>query len=147
MSLHTHDQNGLDHQRTVQGPTPEGRSTWRAIRDGAGAVVGVVLGIAPHVLHHIGLLAGAALITGASGNVLFYLIGLALSIPMLRRLHRHFQTAWAPALAIAVFTGLFSLSAFVIGPAISSTGDSGDDPQPPAPTSPTPSPTVDEHGH
>lgn len=147
MSLHSPDENDLDHQRPDLASTREGRSTWRAIRDGAGAVVGVVLGVAPHVLHHIGLVAGAALITGASGNALFYLIGLALSIPMLRRLHRHFQTAWAPAIAIAVFTGLFSLSAFVIGPAISSTGDNGDDPQRPAPTSPTPSPTVDEHGH
>jgi hypothetical protein len=144
MCLHTHDENGLDHQRTVPGSTREGRSTWRAIRDGIGAVVGVVLGIAPHLLHHIGLLAGAAVITGASGNALFYLIGLALSIPMLLRLYRHFQTAWAPAIAVAVFTGLFSLSAFVIAPAISSTGD---EPQPPAPTNPTQSPTVDEHGH
>jgi len=144
MSLHTHDENGRDHQRPVPGSTREGRSTWRAIRDGVGAVVGVVLGIAPHVLHHIGLLAGAALITGASGNAVFYVIGLALSIPMLLRLYRHFQTAWAPAIAVAVFTGLFSLSAFVIGPAISGTGD---DPPPPAPTNPTPSPTVDEHGH
>jgi hypothetical protein len=144
MCLHTHDENGLDHQRTVPGSTREGRSTWRAIRDGIGAVVGVVLGIAPHLLHHIGLLAGAAVITGASGSALFYLIGLALSIPMLLRLYRHFQTAWAPAIAVAVFTGLFSLSAFVIGPAISSTGD---EPQPAAPTNPTQSPTVDEHGH
>ena len=79
MSLHTHDENGLDDQRTVPGSTREGRSTLWAIRDGIGAVVGVVLGVAPHVLHHIGLLAGAALITGALGNALFYLIGLLLS--------------------------------------------------------------------
>jgi len=135
---------GPDHQRPVPASTGGGRSTWRAIRDGIGAVIGVVLGIAPHVLHHVGLLAGAALITGASGNVLFYLVGLALSVPMLLHLHRRFRTAWAPAIAVAVFTGLFSLSAFVIGPAISGTGD---DPRPPAPNSPTPSPTVDEHGH
>ncbi len=146
MSLHTHDENSLDHQRRVQDSTREGRSSWRAIRDGIGAVLGVVLGIAPHVLHHIGLLAGAALIAGASGNALFYVIGLALSVPMLRRLYRRFHTTWAPAIAVAVFTGLFSLSAFVVGPAISGTGE---DPQPPPPTSPrpSPSPTVDEHGH
>jgi len=144
MSLHTHDENGLDHQRPVPGSPPAGRSTWAAIRDGVGAVVGVVLGVAPHLLHHIGILAGAALITGVAGNALFYLIGLVLSIPMLRRLHRHFRTPWAPAIAVAVFTGLFSLSAFVIGPAISSTGD---EPPSPAPTDPTPSPTLDEHGH
>lgn len=114
----------------------------RAIRDGAGAVVGVVLGLAPHVFHHVGLLAGAALITGTTGNVLFYVVGLALSIPMLRRLHRHFRTPWAPAVAIAVFTGLFSLSAFVIGPAIADT----EDPAPRGPTDLTPSPAPTPSG-
>ena len=91
----------------------------RAVRDGVGAALGTAMGVAPHVLHHIGLLAGAAVITGASGNALFFAVGLAFSVPMLRRLYRRFRTWWAPALAIAVFTGLFSLSAFVIGPAIS----------------------------
>lgn len=118
---------------------PPGR--WRTIRDAVGAVVGAVLGIAPHVLHHIGLLAGAALITGASGNAIFFAVGLALSIPMLRRLYRHFRSGWAPALAVVAFTLLFSLSAFVIGPAISGTDDA---PAPPSPTDPSPSPT---HGH
>jgi hypothetical protein len=42
-----------------------------------------------------------------------------------------------------VFTGLFSISAFVIGPAIS--GDD-DTPPPSSPAEPSPSPT-DEHGH
>lgn len=118
---------------------PPGR--WTTIRDTAGAVVGTVLGIAPHVLHHIGLLAGAALITGASGNAIFYVAGLALSIPMLRRLYRHFSSWWAPALAVVAFTGLFSLSAFVIGPAISGTDDA---PAPSSPGEPSPSPS---HSH
>jgi len=143
MSLHTHDENCLDHEPPVRDDGPGSRSRWRAIRDGVGAVVGVVLGIAPHVLHHVGLLAGAALVTGASGNALFYAFGLMLSVPMLLRLYRRFRTPWAPAIAVVVFTGLFSLSAFVIGPAIS---DTGDDPPPPAPSDPTPSPT-DEHCH
>jgi len=112
-----------------------------ALRDAVGAAVGTVLAIVPHVLHHVGLIAGAALITAAAGNTLFYAVGLLLSVPMLRRLFRRFRTLWAPAIAVAVFTGLFSLSAFVIGPAISGTGDAQ------APTnrdSPTP---IDEHGH
>lgn len=120
-------------------PPPPGR--WKTIRDTVGAVVGAVLGIAPHVLHHIGLLTGAALLTGASGNALFFVAGLALSGPMLRRLYRHFRSWWAPATAVAAFTVLFSLSAFVIGPAISGTDDS---PAPTSPTGPSPSPT---HGH
>lgn len=122
---------------------PAGR--WKAIRDATGAVIGTVLGIAPHVLHHIGLLAGAALVTGVSGNLLFYVLGLLLSVPMLRRLYRRFQSLWAPAIAVAAFTGLFSISAFLIGPAISNSDDN-DVPPPSSPTSPSPSPT-DEHGH
>ena len=120
------------------------RSRWKAVRDTAGAVIGTVLGIAPHVLHHIGLMAGAAVITGASGNALFYVIGLVFSVPMLRRLYRRFRTPWAPAIAVVVFTGLFSLSAFVIGPTISGADDA---PTPSSPTEPTPSPTVDHSEH
>ena len=154
MSLHTHDRDcdgevvTVDQLATGADATPDARSRLRAIRDGAGAVLGTVLGIAPHVLHHLSLLAGAALITGASGNALFYLIGLALSIPMLRRLYRRFRTPWAPAIAIAVFTGLFSLSAFVIGPAISGTEDPAPtDPTNQAPSNPSPSPTGDHTDH
>jgi hypothetical protein len=117
------------------------RSRLAAIRDAVGAVAGAVLGLVPHVLHHIGLLAGAALITGATGNALFFVIGLGFSIPLLRRLYRRFRTWRAPAIAVAVFAGMFSLSAFVIGPAI--TGDSpADNPAPPAQT-----PTEDHTGH
>lgn len=116
---------------------------WRTIRDTISAVAGAVLGIAPHVLHHIGLLAGAALLTGALGNGLLFISGLALSVPMLRRLYWHFRSWRAPALAVAVFTLLFSLSAFVIGPAISGIDDAL---VPPSPTVPSPSPTHD-HDH
>jgi uncharacterized membrane protein len=112
-----------------------------AFRDAVGAVVGTVLGIVPHVMHHIGLLAGAALITGAAGNALFYAVGLLFCVPMLRRLYRHFGSLWAPGIAVAVFTGLFSVSAFVIGPAISGADDAQ------APTSPRSPAPVDEHGH
>ncbi len=91
------------------------RSFWATIRAGMGAT----LGILPHVMHHIGLLAGAALLTGALGNGILYLAGLLLSIPLLRRLRSRFQTRWAPTIGVTVFTALFSLSAFIIGPAIS----------------------------
>lgn len=127
------------------GPQPEPVGRWKAIRDTTGAVIGTVLGIAPHVLHHIGLLAGAALVTGVSGNLLFYALGLLLSVPMLLRLYRRFQSLWAPAIAVVAFTGLFSVSAFLIGPAISNSDDN-DGPPPSSPTSPSPS-TTDEHGH
>ena len=58
------------------------------------------------------------------------------------RLYKKFQTPWAPAIAIAIFAAMFSLSAFVIGPAI--TGDS-----PPAkdPATPSQTPTADHSQH
>lgn len=119
------------------------RSRLASIRDAVGAFFGAVLGLAPHVLHHVGLLAGAALVTGATGNALFFLVGLVFSIPMLRRLYRRFGTWRAPAIAVVVFAAAFSLSAFVIGPAIA--GDSGDDSRPTQ--TPTQTPTQDHAGH
>ena len=83
------------------------------------AVWGGVIGLLPHVLHHVGPLAGAALLAGATGTVLFAAIGFVAAIPFLLRLHRRFRTWRAPALALAIFAGMFSLSSFVIGPAIS----------------------------
>jgi hypothetical protein len=94
------------------------RSAWATIRAGLGAALGVL----PHLMHHVGLLAGAALLTGALGNGILYGIGLLMSIPLLRRLRSKFRTVWAPVIGVAVFTGLFSLSAFVIGPALGTSG-------------------------
>lgn len=98
------------------------------------AVWGGFIGLLPHVLHHVGPLAGAALLAGASGRVLFAAIGFVAAIPFLRRLYRRFRTWRAPAIALAVFAAMFSLSSFVIGPAIS--GD-----EPPA------QPGIEQDGH
>ena len=98
------------------------------------AIWGGFVGLLPHVLHHVGPLAGAALLAGATGRVLFAAIGFVAAIPFLRRLHRRFQTWKAPAVALAVFAAAFSLSSFVIGPAIS-----GDD----APARPV----IEQDGH
>lgn len=78
-----------------------------------------VTGIAPHVLHHVGPLAGTALVAGAGGQLLFGVVGLALTVPTLLRLRRRFGTWAAPAVALAVFAGVFSVSTFVVGPRIS----------------------------
>ncbi len=91
------------------------------------AVWGGFIGLLPHVLHHVGPLAGAALLAGAGGTVLFAAIGFVASIPFLLRVHRRFKTWRAPAIALAIFAAMFSLSSFVIGPAISG----GDDSSPP----------------
>lgn len=92
-----------------------------AVGNAATAVLGTVAGLAPHVLHHVGLF-GAAFAVGAGGNLLFGAAGLLLSVPLLRRLYRRFGTWRAPALAIGGFAVMFSLSAFLVGPAISGPG-------------------------
>lgn len=87
-----------------------------------GALVGVwggFIGLVPHVLHHIGPLAGAAILAGATGRAVFAGLGLVAAIPFLRRVHRRFASWKAPVLALAIFSAMFALSSFVIGPAIS----------------------------
>ena len=90
-------------------------------------VWGVVAGLAPHVLHHVGPLAGAALLAGFGGKALFFALGLVLSLPLLRRLNRRFGTLVAPGVAVLFFAGMFALSSLVIAPRIG-----GSDKQPPA---------------
>jgi len=106
------------------------RTVWTVI---TGAVGGAV-GLAPHLLHHIGPLVGTALVAGAGGTVLFGGIGLVASVPMLVKLRRRFSNWWAPAIALGVFTAMFLVSSFVVGPLFS------------APDAPA-SPAVTEVGH
>jgi hypothetical protein len=110
-------------------------SVWHAVT----AAIGAIVGLAPHVLHHVGFLAGTAFVAGAAGTTLFGLVGVMASVPFLLRLYRRFHTWRAPAVALAVFAVMFSLSAFVIGPAISGGSDTR---SPGAPAS-----QLDEHGH
>lgn len=97
------------------------------------AIWGGFIGLLPHVLHHVGPLAGAALLAGATGRVLFAVGGLVAAVPFLRRLRRRFGTWRAPVIALAVFATMFSLSSFVVGPALS--GESA-----------SRSPTIEEDG-
>ena len=100
---------------------------------------GAITGVAPHVLHHVGPLAGAAFLAGAAGRSLFAAIALVTSVPFLLRLRRRFESWAAPAVALVVMAALFLLSTFVVGPAIS-----GDDPSSRAPVQRT---EHEEHGH
>ncbi len=104
----------------------------RSLRDVLTGLIGAVLGLAPHVLHHIGLLAGTALVAGSGGTALFGVVGLIASVPLLLRLRRRFGSWWAPVLGLAAFTAMFTLSAFVIGPAIGGQGGSPSPSGPPA---------------
>jgi hypothetical protein len=126
------------------GPRTFLATAWGAVS----ATLGGLMGLVPHVLHHVGIIAGAALVGGVGGSLLFGLLGLLLSVPLLRRLYRRFHTWKAPAIALAIFVLMYALSAFVIGPAISG------DPATPAPpdttaSTPTPAPssTADHGAH
>lgn len=89
------------------------------------AAWGVVIGAAPHVLHHIGPLAGAAFLAGAGGKLVFGAVGLVLSIPFLRKLYRRFQTLAAPVVAIGAFIGIFAVSTLVVSPLVTGGSDGG----------------------
>lgn len=106
------------HDSTVGTSVPPAPGRVRLLWNSVTGVVGAILGIVPHVLHHVGLLAGTAVLAGAGGTALFGVVGLIASVPMLLRLRRRFGTWRAPAIALGVFTAMFALSAFVIGPAI-----------------------------
>lgn len=107
----------------VPEPSADRRGFAATLWSGLTAAVGAVMGLLPHVLHHVSFFAGAALLTGVGGNLAFGALGLLFSVPLLRRLYRRFHTWKAPAVALAVFATMFSLSAFVIGPAISGNDD------------------------
>ena len=132
---------GLPDSRVQPGAPRRSRTLWGAL---VGAVGGVA-GLAPHVLHHVGLLIGAAVIAGTAGTVLFAVIGLVASVPILLRLRRRFGRWWAPGIAVVVFAAMFALSTFVIGPAITGSAGSGA----PAGVTPAPAPTssTDHAGH
>lgn len=89
------------------------------IRVAVSAFVAAVLGVLPHVLHHVGPLAGAALLTGVGSSLIFGLAGLVLSVPFLRKVRRRTRGWRAPVVLLATFAVIFSISSFVIGPAIS----------------------------
>lgn len=114
-----------------------GERIWAAIAAGWGVLVGLL----PHVLHHVGPLAGAAVLAGFAGTALFYALGLLLSVPLLIRLYRRFATLAAPVIAAAVFTGMFAVSSFVIAPRV--TGESEN----PAPAPGVQQPTGHESHH
>lgn len=131
---------GHDHHRAEDAAGDARAGWWPRLLAVASGAIGAVAGLTPHVLHHVLPLAGAAFLTGATGSVLFGVVGLALTTPTLLRLRRRFGTWLAPAIALTLFAFAFTLSTFVIGPAIS--GESGDG----APAG-VEEPPLDEHGH
>ena len=83
------------------------------------AIWGGISGAAPHVLHHIGPIAGSALVAGAAGKALFAVVGLVASLPFLLKLHRRYETWLAPAIGLAAFALAFAVSTLLVGPMLS----------------------------
>ena len=118
----------------------------------ASGAVAAFLGLLPHILHHAGPLAGAALFAGAGGSLLFGAIGLAAAIPFLRRIRRRTGGWRAPAGVLALMAVTFTLSTLVIGPQISgASGDSSSDasatPASSSQQDSSPAPTESESAH
>lgn len=123
---------------TTSTQTPPGRTrVWTRVRAGLLGIWAAITGAAPHVLHHVGPLAGSALIAGAGGRIIFGLAGFVATIPLLRRMRRRAGSWKAPGLALALFAAIFTFSTVVIGPAVTGAGA---DPA-------TPAEDVDHHGH
>jgi hypothetical protein len=108
-----------------RGPPRTAATAPRSFRQRTAAAISsafaVVLGILPHVLHHAGPFAGAALLAGTGGSLLFGAIGLVAAIPFLLRVHRRCGNWRVPGALLALFAVVFSISAFVIAPAITAT--------------------------
>ncbi|MEO8093148.1 MAG: hypothetical protein ABI726_10620 [bacterium] len=113
-------------------PRPNAPGALRSVSRRAWLIVcgvgAIVLGLLPHVLHHAGPLAGAALFAGVGGSLLFGVLGLVAAIPFLLGLRQRSGGWQAPLAALAMFAAVFSISTFVIGPQISGADESGSAP-------------------
>lgn len=127
----------------ASGAQPTGRLG--RLRAAAAAVGAAVLGAAPHVLHHVGPLAGAAIVAGATGRLLFGALGLLLAIPMLRRLHRRHGSWLVPGGVLAAMAVVFTVSSFVIGPSLTGADEEPSATPTTAPAAPPPGVTESEH--
>jgi len=108
-----------------------------------------VLGVVPHVLHHVGIFAGA-LFAGVGGSLVFGAVGFLAAIPFLLRVHRRTGSWRVPAALLALFAIVFSVSTFVIGPAITAGPSEKSSPaadQTGQPTAPKPTEKDSHHGH
>jgi len=123
---------------------PRGIPRLRAALATAGAVA---LGAAPHVLHHAGPLAGAALLAGATGKLLFGAVGLVAAVPMLRSLHRRTGSWRVPAGVLAAMAAMFTFSSLVLGPALTGSGDKSSSATPSRPGLTQPLPGGHESHH
>lgn len=115
--------------RDALAPTqPTAPSLLRQLRVAASSAVAAFLGLLPHILHHAGPLAGAALFAGVGGSLLFGALGLIVAIPFLVRMKRRRGSWQRPLATLLLFATVFAVSTFVVGPAL--TGNDSDGPTP-----------------
>ena len=123
------------------------RSLLRRLRllvSGAGAAF---LGLLPHILHHAGPLAGAALFAGVGGSLVFGALGLVAGIPFLVRMKRHCGGWSRPLATLAVFAAVFLVSTFAVGPLLTGDDESEGEKPPTTPAEPQPTPNSHDRHH
>lgn len=101
-----------------QAQAPQARSLRSRISAFISSAIAAVLGLLPHVLHHAGPLAGAALLAGTAGTLLFGALGLIAAIPFLLHVHKRCGNWRTPGLLLAAFVAIFTISALFIAPVI-----------------------------
>lgn len=106
-------------------PIPRRRTLVRRARLAISGAFAGLLGLMPHLLHHAGPLAGAALFAGVGGSLLFGALGFVVAIPFLVRMRRRHGSWRLPVAALALFAALFAVSTFVVGPALTGEDENG----------------------
>lgn len=81
-----------------------------------GSAWAALMGALPHVLHHVGPLAGAAFVAGTTGTIVFGLLAFAFTIPMLVRIRRHRGSWRLPLALLATFIAVWAASTWLVGP-------------------------------
>ena len=71
----------------------------------------------------MGPLAGAALLAGVTGRLVFGALGFLLAVPMLVRLRRRTGSWRVPVGALALMAVVFTFSSLVVGPALTGADD------------------------
>ena len=114
------DGTDFNPAQAIRVPPSGGRRPLRKrLLAGIAAVAAAALGAAPHVLHHAGPLAGAALLGGVAGSLLFGALGFALMVPWLLRLRRRSGGWRLPTATLGLFVAAFLVSTLLVGPALS----------------------------
>jgi hypothetical protein len=108
--------------------------------------VAALLGAAPHVLHHAGPLAGAALLGGVMGSLLFGALGLVAAIPFLLRIRRRTGGWRIPVALLVAFAVVFAVSTAITRSAVGG-GEESNRPAAPSTLPPGVSPSEHEAHH